>query len=581
MTIRGKLNLNTMVMSLLLGALALSSWLFASRMLHELRTSRAILENVTLQAEMVRTELSLAQALILAAFNAASDDNNENIDSRVASGLNRLELIANATLDQPETQRLIAEATTTMRDLHSMGRDLIMAAVNQDYATAGKLAQEFKKSGLKLEQSITDLSDHSRLVAHTGFTRTESSASLNATLVQGFCALSIVFAVFFSYRVSRSITVPFSQVVTFSEAVAAGELDRSLTVNGTHEIGHLASALRKMVASLRGQIAEAEASHLQARIEADKAAQATRQAEDARHAAEEARAQGMQQAAEYLEGIAAALVDAVAELSDSVARSRVGAELQSTRIMEMAMAMEQMNLAVLDVAKNAAEAAGSTDTTREHAQEGSEVVNAALEDMTAIQSQAAEMEGDMRELTRHAEGIGHVLEVITDIADQTNLLALNAAIEAARAGEAGRGFAVVADEVRKLAEKTMTSTKHVATAVHDIQNGAARNSRSVDKAGSAIHEAVERSRMSRRTLDSIVELAGRASDQVRTIAAASEEQSATSETITRSFEDIRAVSEKTAVTMQNCSEALDNLGRQSRKLRQLIEELKAHKTSPA
>ncbi len=575
MTIRGKLNLNTMVMSLLLGAIALSSWLFASRMLHELRTSRAILENVTLQAEMVRTELSLAQALILSAFNAASDENNDTIDSRVASGLHRLELMANATLDQPEMQGLITTATTSMRELHSMGRELVAAAVNQDYATAGKLSQEFKKSGLILEQSITDLSDRSRLAAHSGFSRTESSASLNATLVQGFCALSIVFAVFFSYRVARSITVPLSQVVTFSEAVAGGELDRSLTVDGKHEIGHLASALRKMVASLRNQIAQAETSNRQARIEADKAALATRQA------AEEARVLGMQQAAGHLEGIAAVLVDAVAELSDSVTRSRDGAELQSGRIMEMAMAMEQMNLAVLDVAKNAGEAAGSTDSTREQAQEGSKIVNAALEDMNAIQSQATEMEEDMRELSRHAEGIGHVLEVIGDIADQTNLLALNAAIEAARAGEAGRGFAVVADEVRKLAEKTMTSTKHVAAAVHDIQGGAAKNSRSVDKAGSAIHEAAERSLMSRHTLDNIVELAGRASDQVSAIATAAEEQSATSETITRSFEDIRAVSEKTAVTMQSCSEALDNLGRQSRKLRQLIEELKANKTTSA
>ena len=581
MTIRGKLNLNTMVMSLLLGAIALSSWLFASRMLHELRTSRAFLENVTLQAEMVRTELSLAQALILSAFNAASDENNDTIDSRVASGLHRLELMANATLDQPEMQGLITTATTAMRELHSMGRELVAAAVNQDYATAGKLSQEFKKSGLILEQSITDLSDRSRLAAHSGFSRTESSASLNATLVQGFCALSIVFAVFFSYRVARSITVPLSQVVTFSEAVAGGELDRSLTVDGKHEIGHLASALRKMVASLRNQIAQAETSNRQARIEADKAALATRQAEEARQAAEEARVLGMQQAAGHLEGIAAVLVDAVAELSDSVTRSRDGAELQSGRIMEMAMAMEQMNLAVLDVAKNAGEAAGSTDSTREQAQEGSKIVNAALEDMNAIQSQAPEMEEDRRELCRRAEGIGHVLEVIGDIADQTNLLALNAAIEAARAGEAGRGFAVVADEVRKLAEKTMTSTKHVAAAVHDIQSGAAKNSRSVDKAGSAIHEAAERSLMSRHTLDNIVELAGRASDQVSAIATAAEEQSATSETITRSFEDIRAVSEKTAVTMQGCSEALDNLGRQSRKLRQLIEELKANKTTPA
>jgi len=577
MTIRNKLNLNTAFISVLLGAIALSSWVFSSLILRELQSARSILENVTLQAEMVRTELTLAQALILSSFNAASDENRPAIDARVSSGLKRLEFMANSTTGQTEMQGFIVEVSANTQTLHALGRELIAASVNQDFAAAGKLSQEFKVVGGKLEQSISNLSDKSRSAAQIGFARTEFSATLNANLVQGCCALSIIVAVFFSYRMSRSITVPFSEVVAYSEDVAAGDLERTLDMRRKDEIGHLADALRKMVDSLRAQIAEAEASHQQALEEAEKAARATNQAEDACKAAELAEAQGMLQAAEHLEGIAEVLMHAVTALSESVEHSRQGAEFQSARIMETSLAMEQMNLAVLDVAKNASQAAGTTDATRAQAQEGAEVVNDVLKGMNAIQRQAGEMEQDMQEMTRHAEGIGRILNVITDIADQTNLLALNAAIEAARAGDAGRGFAVVADEVRKLAEKTMSATKDVANAVHDIQNGATRNSQSVGRTGASIHEAAERSKASRHTLERIVELVGQASDQVRTIATASEEQSATSETITKSFEDIRKVSETTTVTMQNCSQDLDNLSRQSRKLQQLIADLKTYR----
>ena len=174
------------------------------------------------------------------------------------------------------------------------------------------------------------------------------------------------------------------------------------------------------------------------------------------------------------------VAQAANQLSVLVSRSRDGAGQQSGRMAETTGAMEEMSATVMDVARSASLAAETSGNARNKAQQGASIVGQVVAGIGEVESQARGLKADMDALGRQAAGIGQVLNVISDIADQTNLLALNAAIEAARAGEAGRGFAVVADEVRKLAEKTQNATKEVETAIRGIQDETAKNVDNVD-----------------------------------------------------------------------------------------------------
>ena len=166
------------------------------------------------------------------------------------------------------------------------------------------------------------------------------------------------------------------------------------------------------------------------------------------------------------------------------------------------------------------------------------------------------------------------MNVISDIADQTNLLALNAAIEAARAGEAGRGFAVVADEVRKLAEKTMASTNDVGNAISAIQGSAGQSVAAMDKALAEVEKAAELAKQSGEALQGIVTKVEESADQVSAIATASEQQSATSDEINQSIVSVNEMSSQTAQAMGEASRAVSELARQAERMSELISEMK-------
>ena len=181
----------------------------------------------------------------------------------------------------------------------------------------------------------------------------------------------------------------------------------------------------------------------------------------------------------------------------------------------------------------------------------------------------------MSALGKQAESTGQILGVISDIADQTNLLALNAAIEAARAGEAGRGFAVVADEVRKLAEKTMSATREVGAAIIEIQDGTRKNVGHVEQVVNRIDEATALAGASGEALREIVSLVETTSSQVRSIATAAEQQSATSEEINRSVDEVNHISAATSEAMRLSTSSVAELTRQGQVLRELIESMKS------
>ncbi|WP_243367711.1 methyl-accepting chemotaxis protein [Fundidesulfovibrio soli] len=275
-----------------------------------------------------------------------------------------------------------------------------------------------------------------------------------------------------------------------------------------------------------------------------------------------------------VEDISVELSGTSQELFSKVGGASRGAEIQSRRAEETATAMEEMNATVLEVAKNASQAADTASQAKRNAEDGAAIVQQLVMFINQVLGNAKQSLDDMGILGKQADGIGSILNVISDIADQTNLLALNAAIEAARAGDAGRGFAVVADEVRKLAEKTMTATKEVGEAIRGIQQGTKQNYTHVEQAVGAITEATQLAGRSGESLRSIVHFVESTSDQVRAIATASEQQSAASEEINRSIEDVSRISVETSEAMRQSARAVDELTRQAQVLNTLIDKMK-------
>jgi len=276
------------------------------------------------------------------------------------------------------------------------------------------------------------------------------------------------------------------------------------------------------------------------------------------------------QVAIQAEQVAEAVSTASEQLSAQIEQAAKGAEIQRDRAAETATAMEEMNATVLEVAQNAHTAATRSEQARGKAQDGQGVVDNVISSTETVRTQALKLMERMGQLDGRARDIGRVLNVISDIADQTNLLALNAAIEAARAGEAGRGFAVVADEVRKLAEKTMTATHEVEEAITSIQREAKDNMESVDQTAKAIEDVTSLAAESGDALKTIVTLSDSSTMEVHAIATAAEEQSAASEEINRAVAEINRISIETAQTMTHSTDAVVDLSRQASTLHDLI-----------
>ncbi len=395
----------------------------------------------------------------------------------------------------------------------------------------------------------------------------QSTAAIAGILV----LICLVISLFLTREVFR----PLGRMVDHLRAIGQGRYDARLDVSRRDEIGQVYEALNQTSATLEANLREILAKSGEAEDKARQAEEARGQAEEATRRAEAARIEGMSQAAARLRDVVGIVSAASTELSAQIEESSRGAEHQSGRINETATAVEEMSASVLEIAKNAGQAANLSERTRTSATDGQGQMEGVRRDVNGIHEGFQEVYQSVSALSQKADGIGSIAQTIQDIADQTNLLALNAAIEAARAGEAGRGFAVVADEVRKLAEKTMTATSEVGEAVGGIQRGVGGTLEGMDRTRRIIEQSLERTDQAASGLGAILSLVVEASDQVRGIATAAEEQSAATEEISRHIEEVNGISSETATAMREASRAVAELAQQAEVLQELIRALES------
>ena len=399
------------------------------------------------------------------------------------------------------------------------------------------------------------------------------SSELYAALETTAVLLAVGVLVWFLVKII--IVGPLFRIRTYAKSVADGDIDAEPEGHFAAELGVVKEAIQTMVGNLRAKMLEAaqkqdEAEHAQGVAE--------KAMEDAK--AQEARTNQLLTTMKRIAGEASLIAEQVTSAADEISAQAEqvskGAEVQRDRTTQTATAMEEMNATVLEVARNSSNSAESAANARTEAQEGAKIVRKATDAIREVHDLTSTLKQSMDQLGNQTTDIGQIMNVIEDIADQTNLLALNAAIEAARAGEAGRGFAVVADEVRKLAEKTMAATKEVGDAIQVIQDAATANIQSVDYAAKVVEQATSLANSSGEALDSIVKFADDTSGQVQSIATAAEEQSAASEEINRAVDDINHIATETAEGMNQSAEAINKLAKLSNQLHKLIEEMNAH-----
>ncbi|MBQ7585536.1 MAG: HAMP domain-containing protein [Desulfovibrionaceae bacterium] len=370
----------------------------------------------------------------------------------------------------------------------------------------------------------------------------------------------------------RGIIRDLQATNTFAQTVAGGDLEKTLDVRRTDELGNLGDALRTMVESLKEMIKQSKIESENAKREADNAQKSMAEAEVSAKKAQEAQ-DNILNVAKRLEEMGSIISSASTQLAAQIEQSDKGAADSAARLSEAASAMNQMNATVQEVARNASSAANASAETRAKALAGGAVVSKSVNSIEEMRTATLALRDDMSELNDHAQSISHIMGVISDIADQTNLLALNAAIEAARAGEAGRGFAVVADEVRKLAEKTMASTADVGKVTTAIQTSTSKSMEGMAKAIERLEEVTQYARESGSALQEIVANVEATTDQVNAIATAAEEQSAASEEITRSIAEVNTLSSQTAQAMNEATQAIEQLAEQTQQMNNLMKEM--------
>jgi methyl-accepting chemotaxis protein len=343
----------------------------------------------------------------------------------------------------------------------------------------------------------------------------------------------VILNVILQVIIARYVVRPLKSVAETADAVSQGDLTVSVNIDTTDEIGVVAKAVTKMVENLRGAILRVDEASLR------------------------------------VESVTGRITEQMSRLSHS-------AEEQMRQATEVVTAVEEMTASISENASSATKTADLARDARTTAERGGGVVEQTSDGMKQVANVVELSAQTVTSLGQSSEQIGEIAAVIDDIADQTNLLALNAAIEAARAGEQGRGFAVVADEVRRLADRTTSATKEIATMIRRIQQDTTEAVKTMGDGKTKATEGLALAGSAHSALTEIMESTDNVMKMVDQIAAAVEEQSSTSGEIAKNIEQISSASQAAADNSREVVEATDELLGLSRDLRTMVSAFKLH-----
>ncbi len=411
-----------------------------------------------------------------------------------------------------EYVRLLAQYHQIEERMKSLSR------AGQVDALRGLLNTELLSNSEQVNSVLTRLLDlNNKMVVATNRDAEDQYTSA-FSMVVGLLIIATALTILFAWLLTRSITLPIAQALEAAEAVAEGNLTRPIKVDGNDEAGRLLAAMAKMQDKLRDTL-------------------------------------------QRIAGSATQLASAAEELNAVTDESARGLTQQNNEIEQAATAVNQMTSAVEEVARNAVSTSQASREATTSAGDGRDLVQ---ETVSAIERMSGEVQATatlISDLANESRDIGKVLDVIRGLADQTNLLALNAAIEAARAGEAGRGFAVVADEVRALAHRTQQSTSEIERMIGSIQSGTEHAVDSMRNSTERAESTLSIAKGAGLSLDTINTAIVEINERNLMIASAAEEQAQVAREVDRNLVNIRDLSVQSATGASQTSAASNELSR--------------------